>query len=173
MDAADYPTFTDVTFDGEVLRSELPVLVEFWSEQCNACREMPAIISPVATKYAGRVKVGRMNVTQASSATAMRYQIRGLPTLMLFRPGRGPLKKTTGPVEELYIQNILDGHLEYLQLRRRFRPRLQLTHPPAAAASCNGSPLTPRSTPCNRSQSLRDSGSTSPALPTPRDPQGH
>lgn len=80
-------TFTDAAFDQDVLKSEVPVLVDFWAPWCGPCRAMSPTVDAVATEYAGRVKVGKLN-TDENPATAMRYQIRGIPTILLFKGGQ-------------------------------------------------------------------------------------
>ena len=78
--------FTDENFDAEVLKSDKPVLVDFWAEWCGPCRMMAPAVEAVADQYADRVKVGKLNVDESPSVTA-RYQIRGIPTLLVFKGG--------------------------------------------------------------------------------------
>jgi thioredoxin 1 len=80
-------TFTDARFDQEVLNSEVPVLVDFWAPWCGPCRAMAPTVDALATEYAGRIKVGKMN-TDENPSTPMRYGIRGIPTLLLFKGGQ-------------------------------------------------------------------------------------
>jgi len=78
--------FTDAGFDQDVLRSDVPVLVDFWAEWCGPCRQMTPTIDALATEYVGKAKIGKLDV-DANGATAMRYNVRGIPTLLLFKGG--------------------------------------------------------------------------------------
>jgi thioredoxin 1 len=78
---------SDATFDQEVLRSEQPVLVDFWAVWCGPCKAISPIVEEVAGEYAGKLKVGKVNVDQ-NNLTPSRYGIRGIPTLLFFKGGQ-------------------------------------------------------------------------------------
>ena len=102
-------TFTDSAFDQEVLRSEVPVLVDFWAEWCGPCRQMAPTIDVVASEYAGKLKVGKLDV-DSNGGTAMRYNIRGIPTLLLFKEGR-VVEQRVGAVGKSEVQKMVDPHV--------------------------------------------------------------
>ena len=101
-------TFTDANWDKEVLNSEIPVLVDFWAEWCGPCRMMSPTVDAVADAYLGRVKVGKLNVDE-NGATGMRYNVRGIPTLLLFKGGR-VVEQKVGAVGKPEVQKMLDAH---------------------------------------------------------------
>jgi thioredoxin 1 len=78
---------SDATFDQEVLRSEQPVLVDFWAAWCGPCKALGPIVDGIAASYAGRLKVIKVNVDQ-NGATPSRYGIRGIPALLFFKGGK-------------------------------------------------------------------------------------
>jgi thioredoxin 1 len=83
---ADEIILTDDNFDEEVLKSDIPALVDFWAEWCGPCKLMGPTVEELAKEYKGRAKVGKLNVDQ-HPAIAEKYGIRGIPTLILFRKG--------------------------------------------------------------------------------------
>ena len=80
-------TITKDNFEAEVLRSEIPVLVDFWATWCGPCRMLAPVISEIAEKYAGTVKVGKVNVDEEPEL-AMQFRVDSIPTVMLFKEGR-------------------------------------------------------------------------------------
>ena len=78
---------SDATFDQEVLKSEQPVLVDFWAVWCGPCKAIAPAIDALASKYAGQLKVAKVNVDQ-NGATPSRYGIRGIPALLFFKGGK-------------------------------------------------------------------------------------
>ena len=79
-------TFTDGKWSEEVLSSSLPVLVDFWAEWCAPCKMMAPSIEALAQEFDGRVRVGKLNVDE-NAATSEKYDIRGIPTVMIFKGG--------------------------------------------------------------------------------------
>jgi len=78
---------SDATFEQEVLQSEQPVLVDFWAVWCGPCKAIAPIIDGLATTYAGKLKVAKLNV-QDNSATPSRFGVRGIPALFFFKGGK-------------------------------------------------------------------------------------
>ena len=87
MARAPYETFTDATWDSEVVASRLPVLVHFFADWCVPCRTVGRSLEALAAEHAGRLRMGALDV-EANAATAERYRIQGLPTLLLIQGGR-------------------------------------------------------------------------------------
>jgi thioredoxin 1 len=80
-------TLTDGSFDTEVLQSNVPVMVDFWAEWCGPCKMLGPAIDQLADEYQGKVKVAKLNVDD-HMATASRYNIRGIPALLIFQGGQ-------------------------------------------------------------------------------------
>ncbi|HNR39081.1 MAG TPA: thioredoxin [Acidobacteriota bacterium] len=101
--------FTDKNFQEDVLEAKIPVLVDFWAPWCGPCRMVAPIIEQLATDYAGRVKVGKVNVDE-NMQTADRYSIRSIPTLLIFKDGK-VADQMVGASSKDNISRLLDKHL--------------------------------------------------------------
>lgn len=77
---------TDDSFDEDVLQSDKPVLVDYWAEWCGPCKMIAPILDEVGSEYVDRLKIAKVDVDN-NQATSMKYGIRGIPTLMLFKEG--------------------------------------------------------------------------------------
>jgi thioredoxin 1 len=100
---------TDANFDQAVLKSEQPVLVDFWAAWCGPCRAMAPIIDEIAIAYTGRAVVGKMDV-DSNASTPQRYSIRGIPTLLIFKGGQVK-EQIVGFVPKETIEKALEKHL--------------------------------------------------------------
>ena len=101
--------FTDTAFDQDVINSDVPVLVDFWAPWCGPCRAMAPTVDAVADEYAGKVKVGKLN-TDDNPGTASRYQIRGIPTLLLFKGGK-VIDQRVGAMGKPDVKKMIDPHV--------------------------------------------------------------
>src|SRR6266571_7908299 len=86
-DNANVHQVSDAGFDGDVLKSEKPVLVDFWAPWCGPCRSVASIVDDLANQYLGKLKVAKINVDE-SSQVAMKYQVTSIPTFILFKNGQ-------------------------------------------------------------------------------------
>ena len=77
---------TDAVFEQEVIKSDLPVLIDFWAEWCGPCRMIGPIVDELATEYEGKVKVFKMNVDE-NTEVPTKYGVRNIPTLLFFKGG--------------------------------------------------------------------------------------
>ena len=109
MAAENVQTYTDTNFDADVLNAGQPVLVDFWAEWCGPCRAMEPSINALATDYVGKVSVGKLNVDDNPSIT-MRYMVRGIPTVMLFKGGE-IVDQVVGLVDKTALKQMVDKHL--------------------------------------------------------------
>ncbi len=107
MAGPDTLDFTDANFEAEVLSSEQPVLVDFWAEWCMPCKALGPTIDELATEYAGKVKIGKLN-TESNTATPVKYSIQAIPTVMLFNGGE-LAQKFVGLTNKKDLKAALDG----------------------------------------------------------------
>jgi thioredoxin 1 len=98
--------FTDANFEEQVLKSDQPVLVDFWAEWCQPCRMLTPTIEKLATDYATRVKVGKVD-TESNRDIVVKYGISSIPTVILFKGGQ-VAKKLVGLRKEQDFKNALD-----------------------------------------------------------------
>jgi thioredoxin 1 len=97
---------TDSTFEQQVLKADQPVLVDFWATWCGPCKAIAPIVEEVAQGYAGKARVYKMDVDR-NNATPMRYGVRGIPTLLVFKDGK-VAEQIVGYVPKETIQKALD-----------------------------------------------------------------
>ena len=77
---------TDSSFDDEVIKSELPVLLDYWAEWCGPCKMIAPILDDIANEYIGKIKVAKINIDDNPNTPA-KFGVRGIPTLMIFKSG--------------------------------------------------------------------------------------
>ena len=99
----------DANFEQSVLKSEQPVLVDFWATWCGPCKAIAPIVDEVATSYSGKAKVYKMDVDKNNS-TPMRYGVRGIPTLLIFKNGQ-VAEQIVGYVPKETIEKALNKHV--------------------------------------------------------------
>ena len=100
---------TDDSFDSDVLKSDKPVLVDYWAEWCGPCKMIAPILDEVSKDYDGRLQIAKMNVDENRTVPA-KLNIRGIPTLMLFKGGVLAATKV-GALSKAQLTAFLDGHL--------------------------------------------------------------
>jgi thioredoxin 1 len=100
---------SDSSFDSDVLKSDKPVLVDYWAEWCGPCKMIAPILDEAAKDYTGRLQIAKMNVDDNHDVPA-KFGIRGIPTLMLFKDGQLAATKV-GALSKSQLTAFLDGHL--------------------------------------------------------------
>lgn len=101
--------FTDSNFEDEVEKSDTPVLVDFWAEWCGPCRMVGPVVDEIAGEYAGKAKVGKVNVDH-NPEVSVKYGIRSIPALMIFKNGE-VVDTIIGAVPKTHIKKQLDAQL--------------------------------------------------------------
>jgi len=107
--AGNITNVTDQTFEQEVLKANQPVLVDFWAAWCGPCRMIAPTVEALANEYAGKAKVAKVNVDENQS-TPSQYNIRGIPTLLLFKDGQVK-EQLVGAASRDVIENLLKKYL--------------------------------------------------------------
>jgi thioredoxin 1 len=100
---------TDSSFENDVLKSDQPVLVDFWAAWCAPCRMLAPTVEAVAEKYAANARVMKLNVDDNPSVS-QRFGIKGIPTLILFKNGREE-ERVVGATSESAISRMIDKHV--------------------------------------------------------------
>lgn len=100
---------TDSSFEADVIRSTVPVLVDFWAEWCGPCKMLAPVLDGIADHYAGRLKIVKLNVDD-NQETAPKFGIRGIPTLILFKDGQ-VLSTKVGALTKAQLIEFLDHYI--------------------------------------------------------------
>ncbi|MDP7598021.1 MAG: thioredoxin TrxA [Pseudomonadales bacterium] len=100
---------TDTNFEEDVLKSEVPVLVDYWAEWCAPCKVIAPVLEEIAQEYDGKMKICKLDI-DANDATPPKYGIRGIPTLMLFKNGNVEATKV-GALSKSQLTAFLDSNI--------------------------------------------------------------
>ena len=109
MAAENVQTFTDSNFEETVMKSGQPVLVDFWAEWCGPCKRLGPTIDALATEYAGKVTIGKLNVDENPN-TAFKFGIRGIPAMLIFKGGQ-KVEEVVGLTPKEELKKVLDRHV--------------------------------------------------------------
>lgn len=102
--------FTDANFEQEVLKSDVPVLVDFWAVWCGPCKMIAPLVKELAGEYEGKAKIGKVDVDNNQNVS-IKYGIRSIPTLLIFKDGK-IAEQIVGAVPKAQIMQKLDAHLK-------------------------------------------------------------
>ncbi len=100
---------SDATFESDVIKSDVPVLVDFWAEWCGPCRMLSPILDQISEEYTGKLKIVKINVDE-SNVTAATYGVRGIPTLLLFKNGQVTDTKV-GSLPKSQLTTFIDNNI--------------------------------------------------------------
>ena len=100
---------TDANFEEEVLKSEIPVLIDFWAVWCGPCKAIAPVVEEIATDYEGKVKVGKLDIDN-NQGVSVKYGIRSIPTLLIFKEGK-LVDQIVGAVPKAQIVSKLEPHV--------------------------------------------------------------
>lgn len=100
---------TDTTFEQEVLKADLPVLVDFWAPWCGPCKAVAPVVEDLSKEFEGRLKVVKLN-TDENPKTAQAYTIRGIPSLYLFKSGQ-VIEQVVGAVPKSTLSSAINKHI--------------------------------------------------------------
>ena len=109
VQAETVQTFTDANFDEVVIKGARPVLVDFWAPWCGPCKRLAPTVEALATDYAGKVTIGKLNVDD-NPDTAFKFQIRGIPALLLFKGGE-VVESIVGLAPKEDLKRAIDKHV--------------------------------------------------------------
>jgi thioredoxin 1 len=109
MASANVKELTDTNFDAEVLKSNVPTLVDFWAVWCGPCKQIAPMVDALADEYKGRIKIGKMDVDH-HQIVPQQYQVRSIPTLLLFKDGK-VVAQLVGAMPRAKLEAELQKHL--------------------------------------------------------------
>jgi thioredoxin 1 len=107
MANANVAEFTTDNWEQEVLKSDVPVVVDFWAPWCGPCRQLAPTIDRIADQFAGRVKVGKLN-TDESPDLAAKYRITGIPQVLIFKGSDQPQERVVGVTSEASLVKLIN-----------------------------------------------------------------